>query len=421
MKSDHDWRTALNNPRVVAAMTLGFASGLPFNLPDSTLQAWAATVGIDLNTIGWLTMVTMPYTFKFLWAPAMDRFAPPFLGRRRGWILLLQLATAGAIATLAMNPLDQHIYAAATLALLIAFLSASQDVVIDAYRTDTLRIEERGMGSAMTQVGYRSGALLSGAIALMLSEWIGWRSTYLLMAVVIGATAVATLAAPEPEKTVIPPRTLAEAVVGPLRSFFIRDGAWLLLGLVVLYKIGDAFALKLLTTFLISGIGFTAGEVGLYSKTTLVVSTLAGTLVGGAALTKMPLYRALMVFGILQAVTNLAYAVLAGVGKDVLMLVLAVGFDNFIGGMGAVAFVAFIMALCEQRFSAAQYALLSSLAAVPRTFLGPLAAFVAASIGWAGLFVVTFFAAFPGLLLLWLMRARIAALDPRGSNCSRSN
>lgn len=411
MNATTGWRGALNNPRVVAAMTLGFASGLPFNLPDSTLQAWAATVGVDLRTIGWLTLVTMPYTFKFLWAPAMDRFVPPFLGRRRGWVLLLQLATAGAIAALAFNPPDERLYAAASLALLLAFLSASQDIVIDAYRTDTLRPEERGIGSAMTQIGYRTGALVAGAIALMLSGWIGWRETYLLMAVLMAATAAATLFAPEPERAVVPPRTMREAVVGPLKSFFGRNGAWALLGLIVLYKIGDAFALKLLTTFLITGVGFTAVEVGAYSKTTLVIATLAGTLVGGAALAKLPLYRALLIFGVLQAVTNLAYAVLAGVGKDVGVLVMAVGFDNFVGGMGAVAFVAFLMALCEQRFSAAQYALLSALAAVPRTFLGPPAAFLAESIGWSGLYVVTFFAALPGLALLWWLRARIAALD----------
>ncbi len=407
------WREALNEPRVVAAMTLGFASGLPFNLSDSTLQAWAATLAVDMRTIGWLTLVTAPYTFKFVWAPVMDRWAPPLLGRRRGWILILQILLAGAIALLGLNPPDERIYMAATIALLVAFLSASQDVVIDAYRTDTLRPEERGIGSAMTQVGYRTATLVSGALALMLSGFIGWRETYLLIAALMGVTTLATFAAPEPEQRVVPPLTLAQAVSGPLKSFFARNGAWALLALVVLYKMGDAFALKLFTAFLISGVGFSAFEVGFYSKTTLIVATLFGTLVGGALLARLSLWRALLVFGALQAFTNLGYAVLALVGKNTSVLVLAVGFDNFAGGMGAVAFVAFVMALCEQRFSASQYAMLSALAVVPRTFLGPPAAFLAQATGWGTFFVITFITALPGLALLLWMRKRVIELDPR--------
>lgn len=405
-------REIINNPRVAAALTLGFASGLPLNLPDSTLQAWAATTGVDIKTIGWLTLVTAPYTFKFLWAPLMDRFVPPLLGRRRGWILLLQIALAAVIALMGINPPDERLYAVAALALLTAFLSASQDVVIDAYRTDALRPEERGPGSAMTQLGYRIGALLSGSIALILSEFIGWRNTYFAMAAVMGLTVLFTLRAPEPERQVTPPRTLAEAVVGPLRDFFGRNGAWLLLGLILLYKIGDAFALKLLTTFLITGVGFTAFEVGAYSKTTLLVATLLGVMVGGAALARLSLWKALMIFGILQAVTNLAYAALAAAGKHVGVMVMAVGFDNFVGGMGAVAFLAFVMSLCNVRFSAAQYALLSALALVPRTFLGPPASWLAETIGWQGLFIITFLTALPGLAMLWWLRERIEAPEP---------
>lgn len=409
-------REIINNPRVAAALTLGFASGLPLNLPDSTLQAWAATTGVDLKIIGWLTLVTAPYTFKFLWAPLLDRYVPPLLGRRRGWILLLQLALAAAIALMGINPPDERLYAVAALALLTAFLSASQDVVIDAYRTDTLRPEERGPGSAMTQLGYRIGALLSGAIALMFSEYIGWRNTYFAMAVVMGLTALFTLRAPEPERPVVPPRTLAEAVIGPIRDFFGRNGAWWLLGLILLYKIGDAFALKLLTTFLIKGVGFTAFEVGAYSKTTLVIATLLGVMVGGATLARLSLWKALLIFGILQAVTNLAYAVLAAAGKHVGVMVMAVGFDNFVGGMGAVAFLAFVMSLCNARFSAAQYAMLSALALVPRTFLGPPAAWLAEAIGWQGLFIVTFLTALPGLAMLWWLRGRIDAPQPTLEN-----
>jgi PAT family beta-lactamase induction signal transducer AmpG len=409
-------REIINNPRVVAALTLGFASGLPVNLPGSTLQAWAATLDVDLKTIGWLTLASAPYTFKFLWAPLLDRYFPPLLGRRRGWILLLQLGLAAVIALMGINPPDERLYAISALALLTAFLSASQDVVIDAYRTDVLRVEERGPGSAMTQLGYRIGALLSGAIALMLSDLIGWRNTYFAMAVVMGLTALFTLRAPEPEYQVAPPRTLAEAVIGPLRDFFGRNGAWVLLGLILLYKLGDAFALSLLSTFLIKGVGFTAFEVGAYSKTTLVIATLLGVMVGGAALARLSLWKALLIFGILQAVTNLAYAVLAAAGKNVGVMVMAIGFDNFVGGMGAVAFMAFVMSLCNVRFSAAQYAMLSALALVPRTFLGPPAAWLAETIGWQGLYIVTFLAALPGLAMLWWLRTRIDASNSMQEN-----
>jgi PAT family beta-lactamase induction signal transducer AmpG len=330
------------------------------------------------------------------------------LGRRRGWILLLQLALAAGIGLMGLHPPDERLYAISALALLVSFFSASQDIVIDAYRADVLRSEERGPGSAMTQLGYRTAGLISGSIALILSDLIGWRNAYFAMAAVMGLTVLCTLRAPEPEHTVTPPRTLTEAVVGPLRDFFGRNGAWLLLGLILLYKLGDAFALSLLSTFLIKGIGFTAFEVGAYSKTTYVISTFLGVLVGGAALARLNLWKALMIFGILQAVTNLAYAVLAAAGKNVGVMVMAVGFDNFVGGMGAVAFMAFIMSLCNVRFSAAQYALLSALALVPRTFIGPPAAWIADSIGWQGLFIVTFLTALPGLAMLWWLRARIA-------------
>jgi MFS transporter, PAT family, beta-lactamase induction signal transducer AmpG len=409
-------REIINNPRVAAALTLGFASGLPVNLPASTLQAWAASVNVDLKIIGWLTLASAPYTFKFLWAPLLDRYFPPLLGRRRGWILLLQLALAAAIGLMGLNPPDERLYTIAALALLVAFFSASQDIVIDAYRTDVLRAEERGPGSAMTQLGYRIGGLLSGSIALILSDLIGWRNAYLAMAAIMGLTVLFTLRAPEPEGEIAPPRTLGEAVIGPLRDFFSRNGAWILLGLILLYKLGDAFALSLLSTFLIKGVGFTAFEVGAYSKTTLVITTLLGVMVGGAALSRLSLWKALLIFGILQAVTNLAYAVLAAVGKSVGVMIMAVGFDNFVGGMGAVAFLAFLMSLCNVRFSAAQYALLSALALVPRTFLGPPAAWLAETIGWQGLYIVTFLAALPGLAMLWWLRTRIDASNPTQEN-----
>ncbi|MBP6514991.1 MAG: MFS transporter [Steroidobacteraceae bacterium] len=424
------WRQAISNPRVVAAMTLGFASGLPFNLPQGTLQAWLSTLDIDLKTIGWFTLASAPYTFKFLWAPFVDRYALPFLGRRRGWITLFQALLALAIGALGLQSPGEAIYAVGALALFVAFLSASQDIVIDAYRTDTLRPEERGIGSTVTQLGWRLASVVSGAIALVMSDLVGWRNTYLAMAALMAATALFTLFAPEPERRIVPPRTLAEAVTGPLREFMSRPGAWAMLALIILYKFGDAFALSLSTAFLIKGVGFSATEVGAISKTTNLVATIFGTVAGGVLFVRLGLFRSLMVFGLLQAVTNLLYALLASAGRDMGLMVVAVGFDNFAGGMGAAAFGAFVMALCDARFSAFQFALLSSLSTIARSFLGPLAAvlveggrftgtlfgvellgFTVAPLGWQNFFVVTFFTALPGLALLWWLRARVRAVD----------
>lgn len=406
------------NPRVAAALTLGFASGLPFNLPDSTLQAWLATLNMDIKTIGWFTLVGAPYAFKFLWAPVLDRYALPVLGRRRGWMLVLQLLLALLIAILGLQgerlgvamPGDA-IYVVAAVGLLIAFVSATQDIVIDAYRADTLRPEERGVGSTATQVGYRVATWIAGALALILSDVIGWRNTYLLMAAIMAATVLFTWSAPEPERVAPRPHTLAAAVVDPLREFLGRPGAWALLALIVLYKFGDAFALKLVTAFLIKGVGFTALEVGAISKTVVITLTLLGTFAGGVLLARLGLFRSLLFFGILQALTNLLYALLAATGKSTLLMVIALGFDNFAGGMGAAAFVAFLMGLCDVRFSAFQYALLSALASVARNFLGPPAAYVVDAVGWSSFFTLTFFTAIPGLVVLVLLRRQVEKLD----------
>ncbi len=405
------FRDLIANPRVAAALTLGFASGLPFNLPDSTLQAWLSTLDMDIKTIGWLTLVGAPYAFKFLWAPILDRYALPVLGRRRGWMLLLQLLLAGLIAVLGMQAPNEAIYAVAAIGLLIAFVSATQDIVIDAYRVDTLRPSERGVGSTATQVGYRVATWITGALALILSDVIGWRNTYLLMAAVMGATVLFTWSAPEPERVAPPPRTLAAAVMDPLREFLGRPGAWALLGLIVLYKFGDAFALKLVTAFLIKGMGFTALEVGAISKTVVITLTLLGTFAGGLLLARLGLFRSLLIFGILQALTNLLYALLAATGKSTALMVIALGFDNFAGGMGAAAFVAFLMGLCDVRFSAFQYALLSALASVARNFLGPPAAYLVDAVGWSTFFIITFFTAIPGLIVLVLLRRQVDRLD----------
>ena len=399
------------NRRVAVICLLGFSSGLPLALTSGTLQAWMTVSGVDLATIGIFTLVGIPYTWKFVWAPLMDRYVPPFLGRRRGWIAAMQALLGVGIAIMgALDPVTMP-WALAALALLVAFVSASQDVVFDAYRTDVLRPAERGVGAAVSVLGYRLAMLVSGALALILSDRIGWQNTYWLMAGLMIAAILATLAGSEPEDAGKPPATLTEAVVEPLREFFSRHGAWMLLVLIVLYKLGDAFAGSLTTAFLIRGVEFTPTEVGAINKGMGLAATLVGVLFGGVLMARLGLFRALLLFGILQAISNLTFMWLAAVGKSYAIMVTAVGFENLAGGMGTAAFVALLMGMCNKRFTASQYALLSALAAVGRVYVGPASGYLVEAVGWVSFFGFTFVIALPGLLLLVAMRRHIGQLD----------
>lgn len=397
--------------RVAVVCLLGFSSGLPLALTTGTLQAWMTVSGVDLATIGIFTLVGIPYTWKFLWAPFMDRYVPPFLGRRRGWIAGTQMLLGICIAIMgALDPATMP-WALAGLALMVAFISASQDVVFDAYRADVLRPVERGVGAAVSVLGYRLAMLVSGALALILSDQIGWQNTYWLMAaLMIGAIGV-TLLGPEPEVVVTPPKTLTEAVVEPLREFFSRHGAWGLLLLIVLYKLGDAFAGSLTTAFLIRGVEFTPTEVGAINKGMGLAATLVGVVFGGVLMARLGLFKSLLLFGVLQALSNLTFMWLASVGKDYGVMILAVGFENLAGGMGTAAFVALLMAICDKRFTASQFALLSALAAVGRVYVGPASGYMVEAIGWTTFFGFTFLVALPGLFLLLAMRRDIEKLD----------
>jgi PAT family beta-lactamase induction signal transducer AmpG len=292
----------------------------------------------------------------------------------------------------------------AVIALLVAFASASQDIVIDAYRTDILREPERGVGAAVSVMGYRIGALVSGAFALILSDHIGWRSTYLLMAGAMGIGIISAVLGPEPDGRVVPPKSMKEAVYGPMKEYFSRNSALQLLLLIILYKLGDAYTGALTTAFLIRGVGFSASEVGAINKGLGFISVIVGAILGGALMVRLKLFRSLMVFGILQAASNLSFMVLAWAGKSYGVLVFAVAFENLSGGMGTAAFVALLMSMCNHRYTATQYALLSSLAALGRIFISPTSGFLVESIGWPAFFFITFLVAAPGLFLLWRLR-----------------
>ena len=410
--STRGWRD-YGGRRVAPLLILGFASGLPLALTSGTLQAWATVSQVSLQSIGFLTLAGTAYTLKFLWAPLVDRYAPPWLGRRRGWVFLTQWLLAGSIAAMGLFDPGAELKTLALLAVWVAFLSATQDIAFDAYSTDVLRQDERAAGAALKVMGYRLAMVVSGGLALILADqWLGWGAMYMLMGGLMALASLATLWAPEPERAARPPRTLREAVAEPLREFFGRREAWAILLLIVLYKLGDAFAGALSTTFLIRGAGFDVTEVGMVNKVFGLVATIVGALAGGALMTRLGLYRALMAFGLLQAVSNLGYWMLAVTPPHLYSMALVVAVENLCGGLGTAAFVALLMALCRVEFSATQFALLSALSAVGRTYLaGPLTPVLVAAFDWPAFFVLTVAIALPGLVLLWWMRGRVRALE----------
>ncbi len=501
--------------RLLVVTVLGFASGLPLALTGQAMQAWLSVSGVDIATIGFLSLVGLPYTFKFLWAPLMDRFELPWLGRRRGWLVLTQLALAGALLWMASTSPAGATRFFALLAVLVAFLSASQDVVIDAYRTDTLHASERGLGSSLFVLGYRLAMIVSGGIAFI---WVDpnqgggwtWPEVYRCMAGVMAAAAVlSAFALPKLQIALVPssvarrdllgflavlvavaagvflsdrfapsiaramlggwlaggamPAPLQakwidlaalmlgiaftlplaawaartarfETLLGGLRSYFSQQGAAAFLAFIVLYKLGDAFAGSLMTPFLLQAMQYSTAEVGVVNKVIGLWLTIGGALLGGALMLKLGLWRALMLFGVLQMLSNVGFWWLAVNGRGLLPglvipafdwgfvklvaatpvdggLLLVIAAENLSGGMGTAAFLAFLMSLCNQRFTATQFALLSAFASVGRVWVGPLAGVLAESIGWPVFFIVSTLVALPALGMLWWMRAAVRALE----------
>lgn len=400
----------LMNRRILVMLPLGFASGLPLALTSGTLQAWLTVEGVDLKTIGIFTMVGLPYTLKFLWAPVMDRVIPPWLGRRRGWMVLTQLCVAIGFVLMAVTNPRIHPGWLAAYALLVAFLAASLDIVFDAYRTETLRPHERGLGAAVWVNGYRIALLASGAGALVLADYVGWKMTYLAMAAVMLVGLFIVLISPDPGFVAEAPKSMREAVGAPLAEFFGRPHALGFLAVIILYKLGDAFASTLQTAFLIGGLGFSTTDVGAV-KGLGVFATLLGAFFGGLLMTRSRLVRSLLLFGVLQAVSNLGFVVLALAGKSSSLLTAAVVIENVTGGMGTAAFVALVMSLCDPRYTATQFALLSSLEALGRVFAGRPSADVVTLVGWTQFFILTVVAALPGLWAVWRVR-RVLEPEP---------
>ncbi len=399
--------TLLSSPRVLALLFLGFASGLPLALTGSTLTAWYTQSGVSLMGIGFLTLVGQPYIYKFIWAPLMDRFIPPFLGRRRGWIMLCQVALIMVIASMALLSPKTQPGLLAFLALLVAFLSASQDISISAYLVDAPLESERGFAAAAYTTGYRLAMIVSGGLALVIAAYVGWRNTYVVMSVMMLIGVMTTWLAPNEPTQSQDVTSLKQAVIEPFKEFFQRQGvayALLLLLALILYKLGDAFTLSLSTTFLLRGMHFTLIEVGLANKTISMIAGISGGIIGGIVMSRWSLFRALWVFGILQVLSNLMYMWLAMVGHHMTVMLTAVFAEHFCGGLGTVAFLAWIISLCDHRFSAMQFALLSALATLGRVYVGPSAAMLVDHVGWTWFYFWAFIIGVPGVLILLPLR-----------------
>lgn len=407
---------------LVMTLILGFASGLPLALSTGTLQAWLTVEGVDLKTLGWLTLLGLPYTYKFLWAPLLDRYQLPFAGRwagrRRGWIVALLLAMAAVLLAMsqqAPSASTDSLWGLAILAFCLVILSASLDIVFDAWRAESLSPEQRGLGAAWSVIGYRLAMLTSGGLALMLADlYLGFAGVYGLMAIFCVALGTVAIFAPEPTQ-VTPPRSLVAAVVEPFREFFSRQGAILILLTIIFYKLGDAFAGSLSTAFLIRGAGFSPAEVGAVNKGVGLLATLVGGLAGGLLMARVPLWKALLGFGVLQAITNLGFWWLAAFPPSLMDMTAVVLLENLAGGMGTAAFVALLMTLCDARFTATQFALLSALASIGRVVVGPAAGVLASDWGWADFFLVTTAAALPGLFMLVAIRRYLISPDTPSS------
>lgn len=409
---------------VLVVLALGFASGLPLALTGATLSFWMAEAGVDIKVIGFFAWVGIAYGWKFLWSPAIDRLPLPvltrLLGRRRGWLVLIQALLIGAVLALGSADPAADFRLAAFWAVVVAFLSASQDIVIDAYRVEVLDERQQGAGAAVVTFGYRMAMFASGAGALVIAEFQGWFAAYAAMAALLLVGTVAVLLHGEPAGSaavVAATRRdvagwLRQAVVEPFADFLARNGlvtALVILAFITLYKVGDALLGALMSPFYV-GLGFQKTEVATVVKSYGLVATLAGVVAGGAVVRAVGLLRGLWICGIAQMLSNLVYILLVQAGHDLTMLAAAVTVENLTGGMGTAAFVAYLSSLCNVSYTATQYALLSSFMAQARTLLSGFAGVIQQEVGWTQFLLFTTAAAVPGLLLLaWLQRRTAGA------------
>ena len=386
--------------RMLVAFLMGFSGGLPLLLTWGVLQAWMTEKGVDLTWIGMISLVQVPYTWKFLWAPFLDRFIPPFLGRRRGWLLVAQIALMAAIVGLGYSDPIKNTGLMIVAAVLVAFFSATQDIVIDAYRREDLPDEELGLGSSMYVYGYRLGMLLASGGGLILADYLSFPKVYFLMSLCMLPGILTTLLTPEPEVVAGTPRTLKEAVLDPFVDYFSRNGANWILVFILLYKIGDTMASGITMPFYLET-GFSKTEIGTVVKFFGTAATLIGAFLGGVLLLKLGINRGLWIFGILQALSTAGFAMLARIGYNITMLSGVIAFENLSSGMGTAAFVAFMASITNKKFTATQYALLTGIMGLSRQMASSVTGFMAKNMGWQSFFIFCTLIAIPGMLLLF--------------------
>jgi PAT family beta-lactamase induction signal transducer AmpG len=413
------WREALFNRRMLMCIFTGFSSGLPLYLLINLLPAWLRTEGVDLKTIGFFALIQLPYTWKFLWSPLLDRYALPLLGRRRGWMLVTQLILLASIPLFGVLHPRQDIWAIVALSTAVAFFSASQDIVLDAFRREILPDAELGLGTSIHVNAYRISSLVPGALALILADRAPWSTVYIFTALFMLPGIALTLAASEPLLVKGRPRTLREAVVEPFHEFVTRNGwraALTVLLFIFLYKLGDSMATALATPFYLD-MGFTKTDIGVIAKNAGLWASVVGVLLGGLWMVRIGINRGLWLFGVVQLVSILGFAWLAWVNQaDRLLLAFVIAFEALGVGLGTAAFSAYIARATDPRYTATQFALFTSLAAVPRTVVNATTGWIVERTGWLDFYLLCTVLALPGmLLLLWVAPWGDDPVDSRGS------
>jgi PAT family beta-lactamase induction signal transducer AmpG len=407
-------REALLNKRMLICISTGFSSGLPLYLLIQFVPAWLRSAEIDLATIGLINLVLFPYTWKFLWAPVMDRFVLPILGRRRGWMLITQIALIALMSSLSLfNPIDD-LSTIIIIVSAISFFSASQDIVIDAFRREILPDDELGAGNAFYAQAYRVSSFVPGSLAMILAGFYPWSVAHLSIAVFMLVGLVTTLLIKESSKAGEEPQTLRSAVIDPFREFFGRQGwkqALFVLLFIMLYKLGDSMATALETPFFMD-MGFSTVEIGSIAKIAKTIGATIGTILGGVVMIKLGINRSLWIFGGFQLVSILGYVLLSMVGYNHFVLAIAAGFEYFGVGLGSVALISFMARLTDRHFTATQFALFSSIAVVPRTFASAGTGYIIESLGYTQFFLICFVCALPGMLML----VKIAPWNQKAEN-----
>lgn len=388
--------------RIWIQAPLGFSSGVPLYLTGGTLSAWLATEGVSLKAIGLFSLVALPYNLKWLWAPVLDRYSLPWLGRRRDWMILFQLLLVLSIAALGSTNAPFNVTTAAIVAVGVAFFSACQDVVVDAYRTDLLSNTERGKGGAAYVTGYRIAMIVGSTGAWLMASWMSWRVVYWILASLMSVGMIAAILAPA-LPVVAAPRTLRLAVVKPFTEFFRRPGALVAIAFVMLYKLGDSVAGYMIPTLLLQELAFELDKIAWLQKFVGISGTIVGAAIGGILVDRIGIRKGLLYFGLAQALANIGYVVLAMAGRDYTILVGAIAIDNVFNGMGAAAFVAYLMSMCHHKYSAAQHALLASAMTVLGRLVTATSGWIIEFVGWPGFFALSIVVAAPALILWkWL-------------------